>query len=39
MPAKLKRCVKAVRAKGKSRSSAHAICTKSTGQKHRKKKR
>jgi len=28
MPAKYKRCVKKVKAKGHSTSSAHAICTK-----------
>lgn len=27
MPAKYKRCVKEVQAQGKSKSSAHAICT------------
>jgi hypothetical protein len=31
MPAKLKRCVSKVQAKGHSKSSAHAICSKSTG--------
>jgi hypothetical protein len=31
MPAKLERCVKKVCAQGKSKSSAYAICAKSTG--------
>jgi len=30
-PAKLERCVKSVQASGKSKSSAYAICVKSTG--------
>lgn len=42
MPAKLERCVRKVSKRGKSKSSAYAICTKSTGQKpykkHRKRK-
>tara|TARA_R100001086_G_C11619364_1_gene198368 strand:- start:111 stop:239 length:129 start_codon:yes stop_codon:yes gene_type:complete len=40
MPKKLERCVKKVRKSGKSKSSAWAICVKSTGQKpHRRGKR
>lgn len=40
MPAKLKRCVKKVQRSGKSKSSAYAICVKSTGLKpHRRKKK
>jgi hypothetical protein len=40
MPAKLMRCVRKVKAKGKSTSAAYGICIKSTGQKpHRRKKR
>lgn len=31
MPAKLVRCVQHVQAQGKSKSSAYAICSKSTG--------
>lgn len=39
MPAKLKRCVKKVMAKGAPKDAAWPICVKSTGQKpHRKKK-
>jgi hypothetical protein len=37
MPKKLEKCVKKVKAQGKSTSSAFAICTKSTGQKAHKK--
>lgn len=40
MPAKLMRCVRKVKAKGHSTSSAYGICIKSTGQKpHRRKKK
>jgi len=40
MPAKLKRCVEQVMAKGHSKSSAYAICVSSTGLKpHRAPKR
>ncbi len=39
MPAKLKRCVRKVRAKGVPKNRAWPICVKSTGQKpHRKRK-
>lgn len=31
MPARLERCVKKVRASGKSKGSAYGICVKSTG--------
>ena len=36
-PKKLERCVKKVKKTGKSKSSAWAICTKSTGLKRKKK--
>lgn len=36
MPAKLDRCVKKVRKSGKSKSSAYAICSKTTGIKKKK---
>lgn len=36
MPAKLERCVRHVRSQGKSKSSAYAICVKSTGIKKKK---
>lgn len=40
MPKKLKRCVRKLQAKGKSKSSAFAICVASTGQKpHRRAKK
>ena len=39
MPAKLKRCVEHVMAKGKSKSNAFAICVASTGQKPHKGKK
>ena len=38
MPAKLKRCVKKVKAKGHKTSSAFAICITSTGQKPERRK-
>ena len=38
MPAKLHRCVKKVQAQGKDKSSAYAICSKSTGKKKVKEK-
>jgi len=36
MPKKLDRCVKKVQAQGKSKSSAYAICSSSTGIKRKK---
>jgi len=39
MPKKLMRCVRKVMRKGKSKSSAFAICIKSTGLKPHKKRR
>jgi hypothetical protein len=36
MPAKLDRCVRKVKAKGHSKSSSYAICSKSTGIKKKK---
>jgi len=36
MPKKLERCVKKVRKQGKSKSSAYAICSSSTGIKRKK---
>jgi len=36
MPKKLDRCVKKVQASGKSKSSAYAICSSSTGIKRKK---
>ena len=36
MPKKIERCVKKVKATGKSKSSAWAICSKSTGIKKKK---
>lgn len=36
MPAKLKRCVRKVMAKGKSKSSAYGICVVSTGWQRKK---
>jgi len=36
MPKKLERCVKKVRKKGKSKSAAWGICSKSTGIKRKK---
>ena len=39
MPKKLMSCVKKVKKQGKSKSSAFAICIKSTGQKPHKKRK
>lgn len=39
MPAKLKRCVRKVMAKGASKDAAWPICVKSTGQKPHKRRK